>query len=497
MGVERGSIRALARSLRFRLTLSYVLLFTLVTIGLGWGFRGLLTAIFAQQVEQILEEEWGEVKGFLRFERRGPVWFYDKEDPDEAAIVGRLRSGPYLLTDAKGKVLEVSDTYRSMGIESPEEIQRLVQSNRRQIRTRRDAAGRSYLVREGVFTSDHDRYFVAIGRSLENRDRIIEQFSRMYLILAPIGIAVICLVGWLVARRALRPVVEVAAAAQSLTGENLSLRIPARGAKDELDLLIGTFNGMVARLEQSFKQVSQFSVDVSHELRTPLTVIRGHLEVAMMTANSAEQYQEAILTALHGVERLSGTVTALLDLSRAESGQVVLKRTPIALRPFLTEHIEQLRLLAEDKEIALDLEIVGDPAISGDRVQLERLVTNLVTNAIKYTPERGQVRVEVTSRDETAHLTIEDTGQGIPAASLPHIFERFYRVPRPNQPEEERGLGLGLSFVAWIVKAHDGRIQVSSEEGKGTRFHIQFPLLSRHLSPAGGTSAPESATASR
>lgn len=492
MPAARGTLHAFTRSLRFRLTLSYVLLFTLVTIALGWGFRGLLTAIFAKQVEQILEEEWGEVKGFLRVEKRGPIWFYDKEDPDEAAIVNRLRSGPYLLTDAQGEVLEVSDVYRTLGIESPEEIRRLIDVNRRVVRTRTARNGRSFLVREGVFMSEGKRYFVAVGASLDERDRIIAEFSRTYLILAPLGIAGICLVGWLVARSALRPVVEVAHAAQSLTGENLSLRIPERGSDDELDHLIATFNRMVARLEQSFTQMRQFSTDVSHELRTPLTVIRGHLEVAMMTAENTEQYQEAILTALQDVERLTGTVKALLELSRAESGQLALKRAPLHVGPVLSDLVEHLRVIAEDKQIALDLAITGDPVIFGDRVQIERLITNLVSNAIKYTPESGHVNVSLSAAAPDAVLIIEDTGRGIPAESIPHIFDRFYRVPGPDQPNEERGLGLGLSFVAWIVKAHDGRIEVSSENGRGTRFIIRLPLITFPL-PA----SPATALASR
>ncbi|MBY0376175.1 MAG: HAMP domain-containing protein [Bryobacteraceae bacterium] len=484
MPATSGTLRALARSLRFRLTLSYVLLFTLVTIGFGWGFRGLLNAIFLQQVEQILEEEWGEVKGFLRVENRVPVWFYDKEDPDEAAIVGRLRSGPYLLTDGAGRVLEVSDIYRNLGVESPEEIRRMIDSNRRVVRVRAGPHGFSYLVREGVFTSDGVRYFVAIGRALDERDRIIAEFSRTYLILAPLGIAGICIAGWLVARRALRPVVEVAQAAQSLTGENLSLRIPERGSGDELDHLIRTFNSMVARLEQSFTQMRQFSTDVSHELRTPLTVIRGHLEVAMMTAHTTEQYQEAILTALNDVERLTTTVKALLELSRAESGQLALKKKPLHLGPLLTELTEHLRIVAEDKQLHLHLAIVGDPVVFADKVQIERLITNLVSNAIKYTPERGHVTVRLSASAPDAVLVIEDTGRGIPPESLPHIFDRFYRVPGPDQPNEERGLGLGLSFVAWIVKAHEGRIEVESEKGQGTRFRIRLPLVTMPLPAA-------------
>lgn len=463
-----------SRSLRFRLTLSYVFLFTILLISLGLVFRTLLDGILEQQAVNIINEEWSIVRGFLRVEKGVPFWAYDKDDPEEATIVNRIRGGLYLLADSSGKTLEVSEVWRDLIGLSPAEIRRRVQSNASGFETRHDQDGVNYLLRHGPFLDERKRYYIVIGRSLADDEKVLSQFTRYFLFLGPAAVAVICLLGWIAAGRAIRPVTDVANAAQAITGQNLTLRLPLRGAGDELDHLIERFNAMMARLEQSFSQVRQFSTDVSHELRTPLTIIRGHLEVAMMTARTPEQYQDAIHTALQDVERLTHIVRALLQLSQAESGQLVLNKAPLDLTPILQELCEQFSLAAEDKQITLATHLAPRVEATVDRVQIERLVTNLLTNAIKYTPAGGRVEVSLQESNGQVELKVADNGQGIPAEHLPHIFDRFFRVPEARA-NPEKGLGLGLSFVAWIVKAHGGLIDVQSQPGKGATFTVTLP----------------------
>jgi heavy metal sensor kinase len=254
----------------------------------------------------------------------------------------------------------------------------------------------------------------------------------------------------------------------------LSLRIAARGAGDELDELIGALNHMMARLENSFEQMRRFSSDVSHELRTPITAIRGQLEVALFTARSQEQYREAIVNAMEDVERLSHIVRALLLLSRAESGHLALHKKPLDLAALVRDIVEQFQIPAEGAQLDLTVELPGECAALVDRVQIERLVSNLLSNAVKYTPAGGQVRVRLARHGDQVELTVEDTGCGIAREHLPHIFDRFYRAPSP-QDGPEHGIGLGLSFVAWIAKAHGGTVDVVSEPGQGSRFTVRFP----------------------
>ena len=300
--------------------------------------------------------------------------------------------------------------------------------------------------------------------------------TRTYFLFVPLLIALSILFGWVVSGRALRPLNLVAQAAQNITGSNLSLQIPLRGAGDELDHLIESFNLMTARLNQSFEQIRRFSTDVSHELRTPLTAIRGQLEVALFTAETPEQYREAMVNALEDVEQLSSIVRALLLLSQAESGQLALQKTSLDLGKVASEVVDQFQIPAQEKRIALSVHTVPGSAIHADRTQIERLLANLLSNAMKYTPVGGAVEVRVGPSDSPVMVSLEvaDTGVGIPAENLPHIFDRFYRVRSP-QTSEILGLGLGLSFVSWIVQVHEGRIEVASTTGEGTRFRILLP----------------------
>jgi heavy metal sensor kinase len=269
----------------------------------------------------------------------------------------------------------------------------------------------------------------------------------------------------------------VAQAAQRVSGSNLSLRIPTREAGDELDYLILTFNRMTERLQSSFQQMKQFSTDVSHELRTPITAIRGQLEVALFTAKTTDQYREAMFNALQDIDRLSQIVRALLLLSQAESGQLVLQKTRLDLGSLIGDLVEQFQIPAEAAGVRLTCEAASGCFAAVDRVQIERMITNLFSNAFKFTPEGGQVRVTVRPAGDRVEIVVEDTGRGIPPEHLPYIFDRFYRVTASGTaPTPEQGLGLGLSFVAWIAQAHGGTVDVDSTPGQGTRFTVRLPV---------------------
>ncbi len=473
------------RGLRFRLTLSYVFFFTVLLVVIGLIFRKNIQSEMDGDVRTALEEEWGAAKAYLRIENQRPFWFADPSDPEEAYIVTRLEH-VYLVTDANGEVLDLSETYASIGIDSRVEVARILRLPQPEVHTRWAKDGVPYLIKAGSVPDDKGRpYFFAIGRSLEASHQTVQRLTENYFILSSGMIALSCFLGWVLAGRAIRPVDSVAQTAQNITGSNLSLQIPLRGAGDELDHLIDSFNRMTARLNLSFEQIRRFSTDVSHELRTPLTAIRGQLEVALFTAETPEQYRDAIVNALEDVQQLSSIVRALLLLSQAESGQLVLQKTPLDLAKVATDIVDQFQIPAEEKGIQLSATIEAGALISGDRTQMERLISNLLSNAIKYTPDSGAVDVRVGLDDSPgwARIVVRDTGVGIPAENLPHIFDRFYRV-RNAQTNLAQGLGLGLSFVAWIVEAHGGRIDVSSTVDEGTRFTVLLPLRSPTLESA-------------
>jgi len=474
--ISAGKALAFTRGLRFRLAFSYVFFFTILLVLLGIVFRQTLSATFKAEMESVLDSDWGAVKGYLRTGATGPDWFYDRDDPDESFTVERLRR-IYLLADTQGHVLQRSEIYDSLGLDSALEIKAILQSGRNATRIKNDGKGGEYIIRSGLMIDEKgNRYYLAIGRTTDQNNKVIQSFTVNYFALVPVVIVLSGLLGWFLAGRALSPVNSVAETAQQITHSSLDMQIPTRNAGDELDRLIEAFNHMMTRLNRSFEQIRQFSTDVSHELRTPLTVIRGQLEVALFTARTEEQYREAMADALEGVERLSNIVRALLMLSQAESGQLALQKSNLDLAELAGDLVDQHQIPAEAQGVRLSADLPPTCMIYADRIQIERLVSNLLGNAIKYTPAGGHVNVRLRGDGERVKFVVEDTGVGIAADHLPHIFDRFYRVP---SADAEKGLGLGLSFVAWIVKAHGGTIEVESKLQQGTRFTVLLPVGQR------------------
>src|SRR5579871_358288 len=481
--------RHITRSLRVRLMVSYALFFAILLIGTAAVFRARLSTVLTNQAQDILEQEWAALKGgYVRigfYGNKPPElsWYYDQEDLDERFIVERLRRA-LLLTDASGtNELFISTTYENMARETPAQIQQRVRmmlaSPGKFFLDTRYADGEPYLVRAGVIFDELHKapFYAAIGTPLTNSLKVLRAYTLFFLGFIPAALILGSWLGWYLSGRALTPVLAVAQAAQRISGSNLNLRIPTREASDELDYLILTFNRMIDRLEASFQQMRQFSTDVSHELRTPITAIRGQLEVALFTAKTTEQYHDAIVNALQDIDRLSQMVRALLLLSQAESGQLALQKTRVDLCAVIRDLVEQFQIPAESAGVHLSAQLPTRCFAMVDRVQVERMITNLLSNAVKFTPEKGDVRITLQREEDSVELVVADTGRGIPQQHLPHIFDRFYRVPGSGTaPGPDQGLGLGLSFVAWIVKAHDGAIDVQSTPAQGTRFVIKLPV---------------------
>jgi heavy metal sensor kinase len=466
------------RTLRFRLASTFLLLLALVLTMVGVVGTITLHTILNHQGEQVLHEQLGSLRGWIHFDETGePYWFVDPSDPEEEAEVSRLQA-VFVIADDQGRVDKgSSDPTLSKLFDRNSIVSELAEMERTHepiIKTLTSTDNVPYQVIASVMTDaeHHRKWYVAEGRSLARDRLLLRRFRQILSIFLPIVLLVCALVSWYSAGRALRALQSVDKAAQDITGSNLGLQIPKRGADDELDRLIDSFNQMSGRLKASFEQIRRFSTDVSHELRTPLTAIQGQLEVALFTATRKEQLQEAIENALQDVERLSNLVRALLLLSQSETGQIPMNKSVTDLTELIRDLVDQFQIPAEAHHVKLTCSETGPVLCEADRTQVERVVTNLLSNAIKYTPAGGWVRAGAEAARSNVRLVVEDSGVGIPKDHLPHIFDRFYRVPDPNP---EKGLGLGLSFVAAIVKAHGGDIQVQTDVGKGSRFEITFP----------------------
>jgi heavy metal sensor kinase len=506
-------LRRLTRGLRFRLTATYAIFFTLLLVGVTALLRARLAVTINDQARVVLDQEWATMKGYVRIEvnprDKHPevIWYYDREDNEESRSALNIKR-LYLIADSRGHIMRdyvtqtptVSAAFADLA-ETAEEMQAKVSQALAGSRpnaeprefwaVRKNRRGEQFLVRSGLVFEDPPRqranvkqehrtaFYVALASPMRNYDSILRRFTWLFAAVIPGALIIGSALGWVVSGRALSPVRAVAQTAQRISGSNLNLRIPTRDAGDELDYLILTFNRMIERLDASFSQIRQFSTDVSHELRTPITAIRGQLEVALFTAQTTEQYREAIINALQDIDRLSQIVRALLLLSQAESGQVVLQRASLDLSDVVRDIVEQFQIPAEAAAVQLSADLPETCTAEVDRVQIERLLTNLLSNAIKFTPANGSVKVRLTKCEPEGgvELAVEDTGPGISPDHLPHIFDRFYRVQSAGMaPGPDQGLGLGLSFVAWIAKAHGGGVRVESDLGRGTRFYVNLPL---------------------
>jgi heavy metal sensor kinase len=314
-----------------------------------------------------------------------------------------------------------------------------------------------------------------VARPLEPIETVLERLLLLMGASIPPALLLATAGGLFLAGRALMPIDRITRAAERIGAENLSRRLEVPPTRDEVARLAATLNGMIARLDASFARQRQFTADASHELRTPLAIIRSQAEVTLSRARTAREYREALDNIAADADRMSALVGDLLTLARADAGEERLALEPVPLGELVAGVVEQLRPLASARDVALERSgEESGPIVRGDQTRLTQLALNVVENAIKYSPG-GRVEVGLSRADGSARLVVSDTGIGIPAEHLPHLFERFYRVDKARS-RAEGGSGLGLAICAWIAGAHGGAIQVESVPGGGSVFTVVLPL---------------------
>jgi heavy metal sensor kinase len=294
----------------------------------------------------------------------------------------------------------------------------------------------------------------------------------LLLVGLPAGVAAAGLGGYLLARRALRPVDLMAERARSITAAKLDERLPVDEPHDELGRLATVFNDTLARLEGAFGQMARFTGDVSHELRTPLTAIRTVGEVSLREPRDPKSYQHVIESMLEETDRLSGLVDRLLLLSRAESGHAPLTREAIDLAALAEEVAGHLGVLAEERNQRIVVDRKALARVVGDRVMLRQALINLVDNAIKYSPSGSVIRIGVDGSPNAAIVEVQDSGAGIAPDRREHIFDRFYRGASHGLRD---GAGLGLNIAKWTVEANLGQLAYEPRTTGGSTFRITLP----------------------
>ena len=320
---------------------------------------------------------------------------------------------------------------------------------------------------------------VAIATDITHHEHFMRSFRGTLWVFMAMATLAMGLLGWFVVRRGLSPLQAIKRQAAEITANRLHTRLPVEAIPLELADLADALNGMLSRLEESFQRLSDFSSDLAHELRTPVSNLLTQTQVTLSKARSADDYRDILASNAEEFERLSRTISDMLFLAKADNKQIIPNQEPIDLAEEIGDLLEYYEVLAEEKAIALSLS--GNGQIVGDRLMLRRAVSNLLSNALRHTPNGGKVTVKIDeAEDSMTHIAVENTGSEITSEHLPRLFDRFYRVDSSRQRTTESS-GLGLAITRSIVLAHGGEVDVCSANGL-TSFTLSLPhLLSADL----------------
>ncbi len=304
------------------------------------------------------------------------------------------------------------------------------------------------------------------------------------LILGSGGVLLIAWAGgeWL-AKKVLTPIEVLSTGAETMSEVDLAKRFILNSPYQEFRRLIQSFNSVMDRFQRSAEIQRSFCDIAAHEMKTPLTILQGNLEVALLKARTPEEYREALISNLEQVGGLISLTRSLLTLATFTSGKPPVQLFPLALEPMIQDLVDELTLLADDRQITLSFESQSVLPVLGDAQWLTHALINLLDNALHYTPPGGTVTIRLQEIGEEVAISVEDTGHGIEPEHLPHLFERFYRTDWARA-KDAGGTGLGLAIIKEIAEAHGGTVSVTSQLNKGSVFTLHLPLLSRQAIPA-------------
>jgi len=337
--------------------------------------------------------------------------------------------------------------------------------------------GRTYLctaARAQVGFSRQHRRVIQLALEVTEQEEMLNRYRDWLLVVLVAGVVGSGLVGSGIARRGMRPLQAITEAAQRITAAQLNERISPRAWPKELTMLATEFDEMLGRLQDTFIRLSQFSADLAHELRTPINNLMGEVDVALSRGRTAEEYRLVLESSLEECGRLSRMIDSLLFLARAENTEVKAQTCWFDATKEIRAVLDFYDALAA--EGGVELELQGASALHGDVILFRRALSNLLGNALRYTPSGGKILVAIRNEsDQKVEVRISDSGSGIPAEHLPKIFDRFYRVD-PSRSRHPEGTGLGLAIVKSIMDLHGGTVSAESEIGKGTTFTLTFPI---------------------
>lgn len=485
-------------NIRLRLTLWYTaILFIILLVFSGAVYIGLSRSLF-RAIDVNLQREAGQVIGGIKFEspeqEDGEDHKNGTEDGEEGAQVqinGMQIKTEYVpeegifwrILDAQGHPL-IDPGYFDNALFNTDSI------DPTQAKFEYATLANNIPVRLYTIPFIFDPQGSGVVQVAESYYHIQEVQQQLILLLAlgiPFTLLAASAGGWFLATNALAPIDRITRAAQKISANDLHQRLNLELSNDEVGRLAGTFDKMLARLEDAFERQKRFIADASHEMRTPLTILKGDVEVALNRPRTAEAYRQTLEMVNQTADRLTALVQELFMLARTDNNQYPMVLEDLNLTQLLMDEVANLMPRAVSKGIALNLDTPDSLPIKADAAKLDRIFINLIDNAIKYSDSGGVVNVTADTQNGYACVSIADTGSGIPAEHIARLFDRFYRVDKARSrnaaDSTSSGAGLGLSIVQSLVQLHGGRIEVTSQPDQGSTFTVWLPVDPTHLNP--------------
>jgi len=457
----------LRNTLSFRLTLWYAGIFALSSCIAFLLFYALITSFIREQTDQDLLAQVNRFSALLASE--------DIEAVKNAAVIEAQAAGVkkvfFRLLSLNGQVFSSSNMAYWKNIDIHEATLKELLRGRRPMFETITISQRREKVRI-LYAMLGPAVVLQVGQAMESYSRFLDAFKGIFITTMTFLIVVAAGVGWFMARQAVSGVEAVTRTAQKISGGTLEERVPVKAKGDEIDQLAITFNQMLDRIQSLLTEIKEMGDNMAHDLRSPITRIRGIAEVTLATGKSLAEFEAMAANTIEECDRLLDLINTMLMISKAEAGVGHLAREEVSLGGIIQEACRLFEPTAEDKGITLNCDVTGGSRFVGDGRMIQRMLSNLLDNAIKYSSSGGSVSISIEENDTRALVSIKDTGIGISSKDLPHIFERFYRC---DQSRSQAGIGLGLSLAKAIARAHGGDITATSTLNQGSTFNVILP----------------------
>jgi heavy metal sensor kinase len=454
-------------TLAFRLTLWYAGIFTVSSCIAFLLFYTLITSLIRERTDQELLDQVNRFSVLVASQ--------GIDSAKDSAVIEAYAAGVkkifFRFLSVNGQVFSSSNMSYWQDIQIDETAVKSLLREQRPILQTIAIAGRSEKVRI-LYAQLSPSIILQVGMVMESYSRFLDAFQGIFIATMTFLIVLAAGVGWFMARRAVSGIEAVTRTAQKISGGTLEERVPVKARGDEIDQLALTFNQMLDRIQALLTEIKEMSDNIAHDLRSPIARIRGVAEVTLTSGKALSEYEGMAASTIEECDRLLDMINTMLMISKTESGLDKISRQKVDLTGILCQACELFEPTAEDKRVNLSCKVPEGIRLIGDTPMIQRMLSNLLDNAIKYTPSGGFVSIVVTENQAQIVVSVQDTGIGISSSDLPRIFERFYRC---DQSRSLAGIGLGLSLARAIARAHSGDITVVSTPNQGSTFNVTLP----------------------